>query len=269
MRGESEQRCLDVVKEKYNGECRFAMSNEDDLIIKGALTNAKPNPQSSSFPDFIFEGGFIEHYQVTSSHENRKGSTMQRENSELKRDFDKKMEEATENLQPDYITIQSVSSSNLWHEQHSYSNFSYSFRKNFENHLESARKYSGNKEHGIFLIEYSDAALRMSKRYATDLMTEVSYGDLLTKENPTYRLSRDIDLLTFIYDKSDEIEFVIFVNENGVYGTWIDVIKSANALEIIKLLHEGYKFHCAMIGSSHFGIGVSVPNKIKRGNRYE
>ena len=155
MRGEAEQRCLDIVKEKYNGDCRFAMSYEDDLIIEEALRNAKPNPQSSSFPDFVFEGGFIEHFQVTSSYENRKGSTMQRENSELMRDFNKKMEEATENLPPDCITIQSVSSSNLWHKQHSYENFCDSFRSNFENHLASMRKYSGDKEHGIFLIEYN------------------------------------------------------------------------------------------------------------------
>ena len=64
-----------------------------------------------------------------------------------------------------------------------------------------------------------------------------------------------------MYNKRDEIEFVIFVDENGFHGTWVDVIKSANALEIIKLLHEGYDFHCAMIGSSHFGIGVSIPKQ--------
>ena len=134
-----------------------------------------------------------------------------------------------------------------------------SFKSNFENHLLSAHKYTGNNLHGIFLIEYADSALCMTKKYASDLMLDVSYGDLLTRENPAYRLSRDIDLLKYIYEKRNEIEFVIFVNENGFHGTWVDVIKSANALEIIKLLHEGYDFHCAMIGSSHFGIGVSIP----------
>ena len=135
MRGENEQRCLDIVKAKIYDDCRFALSNEDDLIIENALANAKHNPQSSSFPDFVFEGGFIEHFQVTSSYENRKGSTMERENSELRRDFDRKAMEATENLPPDCITIQSVSSSNLWHKQHAYKYFVDSFRSNFENHL--------------------------------------------------------------------------------------------------------------------------------------
>lgn len=260
MRGEAEQRCLDIVKEGLKDACRFVMSYEDDLIIDKALNSAKPNPQSSSFPDFIYEEGFIEHFQVTSSYESRKGSTMQRENSELEREFNRRAKEATENLPSDCVTIQSVSSSNMWHKQHSYENFVDSFKSNFEHHLLSAGTYSGNKEHGIFLIEYSDSALCMSKRYPANLMTEVSYGDLLTRENPAYRLSRDIDLLKYIYEKRNEIEFVIFVDENGFHGTWIDVIKSANALEIIKLLHEGYEFHCAMVGSSHFGIGVSIPN---------
>ncbi len=259
MRGEIEQRCLDIVKEKYNNKCNFVMSYEDILIIEDALKNAKSNPQRSAFPDFVFEGGFIEHFQVTSSFENRKGSTMKREFSEMERNFNQKVEKATENLPTDCITIQSVSSQHLWHKQHTYKNFTDSFKNNFEHHLQSMSKYSGNKEHGIFLIEYSDSALCMTKKYPADIMIGVSYGDLLTKENPSYRLSRDIELLRYIYDKKDEIEFVIFVDENGFHGTWIDVIKTANALEIIKLLHEGYDFHCAMIGSSHYGIGVSVP----------
>ena len=259
MRGEDEQRCLDIVKAGFNDECRFAMSYEDDLIIKDAFSKAQPNPQSSLFPDFVYEDGFIEHFQVTSSYENRKGSTMERENSELERNFNKKKIEATENLPLDCITIQSVSSSNLWHRQHTYENFVDSFRKNFENHLQKVHKYTGNKQHGIFLIEYADSALCMSKKYAADLLLDVSYGDLISSENPAYRLSRDIDLLKYIYDKRDDIEFVIFVDENNFHGTLIDVIKSANALEIIKLLHEGYDFHCAMIGSSHYGIGISFP----------
>ncbi len=260
MRGEAEQRCLDIVKSNIKNVCCFGMSCKDNLVIENALSNATPNPESSSFPDFVYEGGFIEHFQVTSSCENRKGSTMERENSELDREFSKKAREATENLPLDGITVQSVSGSNLWHKQHSYENFTDSFRKNFENHLLSVQKYSGNKEHGIFLIEYTDSALCMSKKYPTDLMLEVGYGDLISRENPAYRLSRDIDLLKYVHEKRDEIEFVIFVDKNDFYGTWIDMIKSANALEIIKFLHEGYEFHCATIGSYSYGIGVSVPN---------
>ena len=53
----------------------------------------------------------------------------------------------------------------------------------------------------------------------------------------------------------------MFVNDDSFCGIIVDVIKTQNALEIIKLLHEGYDFHCAMKGSSQVGTVVSVPNK--------
>jgi hypothetical protein len=92
---------------------------------------------------------------------------------------------------------------------------------------------------------------------------------LLQRENPAYRLSRDIQLLNYIYERRADIEFVIFVNESGFHGTLVDVIKTQNALEIVKLLHEGYRFHCAMIASSESGIGVIVPDDLGDGIKDE
>ncbi|UHP11155.1 hypothetical protein LAX80_005075 [Listeria marthii] len=47
----------------------------DNLVeISKILETALPNNKSSDFPDFIFEKGFIEHFQVTSSKETRKGA---------------------------------------------------------------------------------------------------------------------------------------------------------------------------------------------------
>lgn len=261
MRGEAEQNCFELVKSNLNKDIYFVMSYEDDKVIKKAFAEALPNPDMSAFPDYIFDGGFIEHFRVTSSFENRKGSTMAREKKDISRDFQNRAKEATENLPEGSITIHSVETPPYWHKTHTYKNFVDSFKSNYEHHIDSLKKYSGEKKHGIFMIEYSDSALCMSRRYPEDLMLEVSYGDLLTRENPAYRLSRDIDLLRYINEKSNLIEYVLFVNVNCFHGVFIDVIKIQNALEIIKLLHEGYDFHCAMVGSSEFGIGVSVPHK--------
>ena len=52
------------------------MSYKDQCIVQKAFDEATANPNQSEFPDYIFDDGFIEHFQVTSSHENRKGSTM-------------------------------------------------------------------------------------------------------------------------------------------------------------------------------------------------
>ena len=64
MRGEAEQNCFDLVKEQLYTENFFAMSYEDDEVIRAAFNEAKPNPSASEFPDFIFNDGFIEHFKV-------------------------------------------------------------------------------------------------------------------------------------------------------------------------------------------------------------
>ena len=261
MRGKAEQYCFDLINSNLDKDIYFAMSCEDNYIIKKAFADAKPNPKASEFPDFIFDEGFIEHFQVTSSFENRKGSMMAREKNDISRDFQNRAREATENLPKGQITVHSVETSPYWHKQHSYKNYVNSFKGNFEHHIESLMKYDGARKHRIFMIEYNDSALRMSKKYAKDLMLEVSYGDLLTRENPAYRLSRDIDMLRYIHEKSNLIDFVIFANRNCFHGVFIDIIKTQNALEIIKLLYEGYNFHCVMVGSSQFGIGVHGSHK--------
>ncbi len=269
MRGEAEQHCFGLVKEQLYTENFFAMSYEDDEVIRAAFNEAKPNPSASEFPDFIFKDGFIEHFIVTSSSENRKGATMAREKSQIHREFQEKVNKSIENVPDNGITIQSVQTTTHWHKTHSYENFAKSFRSNFENHVLSLNKYEGPKKHGIFMIEYTDMALKSVKNYPQDLMTDVSYGDLLQRENPAYRLSRDIQLLNYIYERRADIEFVIFVNESGFHGTLVDVIKTQNALEIVKLLHEGYSFHCAMIASSESGIGVIVPDDLGDGIKDE
>ncbi|MCH5248737.1 MAG: hypothetical protein J1E98_02335 [Lachnospiraceae bacterium] len=261
MRGEAEKTCFELVKANLNKDVFFAMSYEDDYIVKKAFAEAVPNPKQSEFPDFVFDEGIIEHFQVTSSFENRKGSTMAREKNDINRDFQNRARDAAENLSEGQITIHSVETPPYWHKRHSYENYVDSFKGNFERHIESLKKYDGAKKQRIFMIEYSDSALRMSKKYASDLMLEVSYGDLLTRENPAYRISRDIDMLRYIHDKQDMVDFVVFVNKNCFHVAFVDVIKTQNALEIVKLLHEGYDFNCAMVGSSQFGIGVSVPHK--------
>ena len=121
-------------------------------------------------------------------------------------------------------------------------------------------KYSGNKDLKMFMVEYSDSALRMNRVYPKDLMKEVSYGDLIKREPPTYRLSRDIELLKYLYDKRNHIDFLIFVNNNCFHKVDVDIIKVSNALEITKLLYDGYVFYSAMVGTAEIGIGVSVSN---------
>lgn len=260
MRGEAEQNCFDLVKSNLDKDIFFAMSYKDRDLIKRIFEEATSNKVASSFPDFVYDDGFIEHFQVTSSKERRNGSKMEIEKAEIRRDFNARAKEATENLPEDSVTVHSVSTPQVWHQTHSYENFVESFKTNLEHHLNSMEKYSGRKDCKIFMVEYNDSALCMSKLYPKDLMLEVSYGDLMKRELPVYRLSRDKNLLRYLHEKKDLIDYLIFVNDNCFQGAYVDIIKTYNSLEIIKLLYEGYSPYCVMVGSSEFGIGVSIPN---------
>lgn len=198
MRGEAEKKCFELVQKNLDYENFFAMSYKDRDLIKEIFEKAKPNANLSFFPDFIFDDGFIEHFQITSSIENRKGSLMEREKAEIRHDFDERTKEVSDNLYEDGITIQSVSTPQYWHQSHSYENFVQSFKSNLNHHIENMEKYLGNKNIKLFMVEYSDSALRMNKIYPKDLMHEVSYGDLIKREPPTYRISRDIELLKYL-----------------------------------------------------------------------
>ena len=66
MRGEAEQKCLNLVKAHMNDEIFFAMSCEDAQIVKSAFKEATANPDASRFPDFIFDCGFISVAKVQS-----------------------------------------------------------------------------------------------------------------------------------------------------------------------------------------------------------
>jgi hypothetical protein len=262
MRGEAERNCFDLVKQHLKQEDFFGTTVEDDRLIRKIIDTSWENPKSSEFPDFIFDEGFVEHFQVTSSKVTRKGSTRCTEDAGIDRDYENRVQSVMEKTPKDAITIRTVETPQQWYKANSYEYFRDSFERSFEDHLDSLRKYKGEKKHSVFMIEYSDAALCMSKRLPKDLLLEVSYGDLLSREDPAYRLSRDIELLRYIYNQREQVEFVVFVDNNCFHGLKIDVIKSKNALEVAKLLHEGYDFTCAMVGSGRFGINLTIPDSM-------
>ena len=64
MRGEPESRCLAWVREHLYGPdtCFFC---RDWRKVAAMIECATPNLEASKFPDFVFEDGFIEHFQIT------------------------------------------------------------------------------------------------------------------------------------------------------------------------------------------------------------
>lgn len=70
--GDKELRIINMVRQHFCTADKYGFSIEDIQKMESILDSAVPNNESSKFPDFVFKGGFIEHFQVTSSKETRK-----------------------------------------------------------------------------------------------------------------------------------------------------------------------------------------------------
>ena len=91
---DKEERCLELLQKKLGsieGTTRFfGCSIEEEREIKRAILESERNLNANDFPDFIFEDGFIEHFQVTSAKEGKKGSAHAKNEAECDRNFEKK-----------------------------------------------------------------------------------------------------------------------------------------------------------------------------------
>lgn len=266
-RGDAEQFCLDTVKEAVlSKEICYACSVEDEHLIKKAFQTAIPNADASKFPDFIFDGGFIEHFEVTSSHSNRHGSTMKLEKSDLRKEANARERALQERMNKEPCYEGETLITDTWHSKHTHEDFCASFQRSWNHHIDSLDKYSGDKAIGIFMVQYSDLALTMDAVYPS-VKEGLLYGDLLERpEYRGYRLTHDSIMLDFIYQYKDKIRFVAFYNHDRIHGDLCEVISVENIPEILKITKGKFRFHCAMVGSAHTVFAISAPIHPKKGN---
>lgn len=266
-RGDAEQFCLDTVKEAVlSKEICYACSVEDEHLIKKAFQTAIPNADASKFPDFIFDGGFIEHFEVTSSHSNRNGSTMKHEKSDLQKKANAKERALQERMDIEPCYEGETLITETWHSKHTHDDFCLSFQRNWKHHIESLDKYAGNKSVGIFMVQYTDSALACNLAIP-DVKTELFYGDLLERRKSNeYRITYDTEILEFIYQSKDKIHYVAFLNIDRFHGIKCEIINVENIPEILKIVNEKYQFHCRAVGSAHICEGFSISNSINEDN---
>lgn len=195
----------------------FGLLENERFEFADIIRTAKPNPSSSEFPDFIFDNGFIEHFQITSSQVTRKGATHARKESDFRRKVDTETEKLkTEwNITPSFDAVRSES----WVFQnpaHSHEYLMDSFKQNWESHISSSKRFSDEKSIGIFMVEHPEISLAMCENVYGGWINGMSQGDMREQENfKDYRLSRDKALLNYMYDFRNEIKYVIFVNPQG------------------------------------------------------
>lgn len=242
-------------------ESYFGLLENDRKEFESVLRAAQPNPDASRFPDFIFKNGFIEHFQVTSSAVTKKGATHIKKESE----FRHKVDADTEKLKAEWSETPSFNAvrSKSWtftNPSHSYELLADSFKRNWKHHIESYEKYTGSKQVGIFMVEYPELALTMHENVYQDWINGMSQGNMREPEKfKEYRLSRDKNLLQYIYQFKDEIQYVIFMNHIR-----IEVIRTDNIPYLIKLLPWDYVIYPLTVNTVTSLCNISVPAASKQ-----
>lgn len=204
--------CLNKIKDSfiYFKGIKKVFDNSDYLTMESILGSAHQNEKHSDFPDFFFDGGIIEHFEVTSSDETRKGSQYkiadaycQREKEKHFKQLDKEFMESPHH--PGTMTTQTVKDT---HECFSYESFVKSFKRNAEHHLKSLRNSEYVNQVAVFLIEQESASLDI---YINNVF------------NRFYKLSEDKKLLQYIKETLTDVDYIIF-NATDAYEV-IDLSK--------------------------------------------
>lgn len=297
IRGEKEQNCLEYVRnqifkrEPYKGITAYTatdaeyekwpfmyqtpgvtnhyygLNQTDALQFEHLLRSAHPNPQLSEFPDFVSDRGFIEHFQVTSSEVRKNaGSIHQREEAIFQKQADKADQELYAQLEKKPSYDQVVKNCHVFSfPKHSYAYFCASFKKTWEHHISRIESYEGHKDTGVFMVEYLDGALHMKEHFPVpDLPSETWFGDMMPRQKSFhgYRLSRDKEMLRYIYGFRDRIQYVIMVTDTEEP----EIIKVSNIPEINKLNPNGFAIAAYLLQKEvqiTSGISVSVAPNVR------
>ena len=181
-----------------SAQCEKEFDNSDRSVMKYILISAKPNSDHNAFPDFFFDGGIIEHFEVTASNETPKGSRYkiddayyQRENDKHFKRLDKEFLESPHH--PGTMRTETVEDT---HECFSYESFIKSFKRNVEHHLDSLKKSKYANQIVVFLIEQQGASLGV---YINNVF------------NRFYKLSEDRKILEYIKETLTDVDYIIFI----------------------------------------------------------
>lgn len=288
MRGDAERKCLEAVQRcifessPFRNETAYTVSeddffenyylyakpveqiffgmSEDDIVhFENLLRLVKPNSAPSEFPDFTSDRGFVEHFQVSSSEiTKRAGALHKKEYAEFQKVANQKERQLMDemNEHPESGKIETLTQV-FTYPRHSYEYFCTSFKKTWEHHAESLDQYGGCKDMAAFMIEYQEHTLHMCEDFSElKLKGKISYGDLFKGERYSYyRLSRDKNLLNYIYGYKGKIDYVVMVTDDELP----EIIKVENIPELLKLNPHGFLIESTMCMSEmRYFSGMSV-----------
>lgn len=238
MAKENERKCLKTIIEAYCYKTSYARVNFDNADcrwLSHVLQNAKETGSDNTFPDFVSDGAIIEHFQITSAKEGRKGSSYMAEdsknNAQWVREFQKKKDDFLNSpLKPGTLT--SILN------EHEYGDFSYenllkSIKSNVDSHIKSLEKSGITNKKVIFIMEQPDARLCKTKTYSSCefyLLHEDREALRILK-----RYARKIDFV--IYKVADSIEVIDLSKIDYLIETGLDLSDAKSGIR--KNLHIG------------------------------
>lgn len=204
--GKQEQRCLNAVKKHYADDGVFypgITEHEKDQLIALIKTAKDTDGVTTSFPDFVGDNGWIEHFAVTSSQSTRKGYESKIQEAEMHRSI---KEQVADSVGKGNF-IQSFSASCM-HENDSQDNYRESFKQCWEKHIESYNKKKNELSElqtKAFLVESDDGFLRVLNLSSMDDENAKS-----EERDLFFELIYDRELMDFMYQYKDMIDYVIF-----------------------------------------------------------
>ena len=191
--------CLKYVTDAvmHFNEGVLVFNNTSSNILFDKLKVVIHNPKLTKFPDFLSREVIIEHFSVTSSKENRKGSSFKVEQNINNKETQKHIEEWKKsciNKPFESNTINSEVIENTYDDL-SYKNFIASLTKNLEHHIDSLKQFTLNNRKVVFLIELQDALMGV---YRQGLFYRF------------YELNKDKDALGILKTYADLLDIIIF-----------------------------------------------------------
>ena len=214
-----------------------------ELIVSAQNTdfkNAKTEKNETRFPDFICTNGLIEHFQISGTKEKKDGSQIAKDRGKCDKDIDTAINNGEQHV------------SKVFSVHQSYDDFAASFKRNWNNHISKLRNYQGNKDNVCFMIESDGFGLVMELKSNLNYQLGITTGNIvehyLSNREERFNsplLGRCKELLEYIYQYKDEVQYVIFVSSNG-----IEIIKTDMAQYIASLLGD-YGFHSAITSEYH------------------
>lgn len=162
--GTAEQRCLEVVKTQCNQNkvYYYGLSKEEQKQLQVLVSTAQDTDgKTTTFPDFIGENGWIEHFKVSSSKHNRKGSETNRKIASVNRAIEKQIKSSIN----EESLIHPFSSS-FYSNGNSLENYRKSLENNWENHYQSYLKEQEKLkalEISAYMIESDDDFLKVAR----------------------------------------------------------------------------------------------------------